>query len=178
MTQSQPSLTLFESIQSAVGCDDIEQACHIIQTLLGVCGGGLAALHFPELSDPFATASTPWKCLPAQDRIDRITDYIVAELNVMDRAPDSKTLSIRGFRHLQTGTDRMVLAHHVPHGGVWRITAKDSASVPCHGDRICVDHLDTDGETLLFSAEYDWSSFNPKALLARVAAAYGPLTFG
>ncbi|WP_386679056.1 hypothetical protein [Loktanella sp. R86503] len=178
MTLTRGAPTLFDTIHMAISCDDIGQACYIIQTMLGVRNGGLATLHFPELNDPADDGRTRWHNLSPQGRLDRITDYIVAELNVLDYAADSRTLHIHGFKRLQLSTDRTALTHHVPQGGVWRITTKDGASAPCRGDSIRVNHIDEDGETVLFAAEFDWQSFNPDALVARIAATYGPLALG
>jgi hypothetical protein len=178
MTQPQIAPSLFGTIKAAVACDDIHQACQIVQKLLGVCHGGLSGIHFPELGDAPAPHGAPWCKVGASDRFDRMVGYIKAEIDVMDRTFGGETLSIRGFRQLRTGTDSIVLAHRFPQGSVWRITADDGASIPRPGDRVRVDHLDVDGETVLFAAEYDWSSFSPNALMARVAATYGALTFG
>jgi hypothetical protein len=57
MTMIQPQIapSLFGTIKTAVACDDIHQACQIVQKLLGVCHGGLSGIHFPELGDATCT---------------------------------------------------------------------------------------------------------------------------
>ena len=167
--------SLADVITEAIALDDLNHACRIIQDFLGVDDGSLASLCFADLTSDAEEDDNKWLRLPSDQRRERLAAYIKSEVDMMATAPILQEIEIFGFTPWAAGGGCTTLAHHLPGGGSWFVSAIDSPSIPRRGDDIYVAHYDTDGETILFEAEYEWVDFDCAAFVHRVAESYGCL---
>jgi hypothetical protein len=167
--------SLADVIADAVASDDLNHSCRIIQDFLGVEDGALASLCFADLTSDAAGDCRKWLRLTPGHRRERLVAYIKSEVDMMAVDPIAQEIEIFGFTPWAAGGGCTTLAHHLPGGGSWFVSAVDSPSIPRRGDDIYVAHYDTDGETILFEAEYEGVDFDCAAFVHRVAESYGCL---
>lgn len=166
---TRPKDNLTDALLDATNKDDLDAACATLQDALGVTDGGLAAICFSDLSDDPQDDQESWRNLSMVERRSRLISYIKSEVDLMKDPKEGAALTLSGFSPWHTGGGCMALAKHLPDNSYWLVTADDGVSIPSEGDRLLVGHYASDGQTILFEANYLWPNFDAEAFLARVS---------
>ena len=113
MTQTTTMLPLTEALHQAVQKDNIDEACGLLQTSLGVTDGGVAGVCFSDVAVHPEEDGIDWAALDVLTRHRRLCDYIKTELNFMPE-PRDVCLELAGFEPYHTGGGCRALARHIP----------------------------------------------------------------
>lgn len=166
MTKTTKMLPLAEALRQAVQKDDIEQACDLLQTSLGVTDGGVAGVCFSDVAIHPEEDGIDWSKLDPLTRHARLCDYIKTEVNFMAE-PEGARLELAGFETYHTGGGCMSLARHLPDGSRWLVTDEGGTEIPSPDEKIGVGHYGEDGE-ILFEKTYPDGQFDKEAFLELV----------
>lgn len=166
MTQTTTMLPLTEALRQAVQKDNIDEACGLLQTSLGVTDGGVAGVCFSDVAVDPEEDGIDWAALDALTRHRRLCDYIKTELNFMPEPRDAR-LELAGFEPYHTGGGCQALARHLPDGSHWLVTDEGGTEIPSPEETIGVGHYGKQGD-VYFEDSYPAGEFDKDAFLELV----------
>lgn len=88
MSDETQMLPLTEALRQAAQKDNIEEACDLLQTSMGITDGGVAGVCFSDLASYPGDDGVIWAELDILSRHGRLCDYIKTEVNFMPEPRD------------------------------------------------------------------------------------------
>jgi len=80
--ENTPKMNLIDALNAAHQTDDLDEACKLIQDVLGVTDGSLAGAVFSDLDDD-PNSENSWQSMSKIDRCRRLVGYIRSEVNLI-----------------------------------------------------------------------------------------------